>query len=211
MTGAVIATLLSMMLTAYLIKYDEQLYALSKPVLAPVERLFGLRGSEHHHAHEQHKPTTIIVGVNPMSAAVVELLAEKNVLVIDQNPKKLASYHDRGIKTLCSDIYNVDLYEELIDFSALKTVVSTIGDTSANVFLIRKMHHANKNALIIATAQIEDEGRRLYRAGASLVLVPDVTGKRLLAELLETGSANIHSIGKIYQEELGKHFVYLRE
>ena len=211
MTGAVIATLLSMMLTAYIIKYDEQLYAFFKPILAPIEHVFGLRGAEQHHKHEKHKPKIIIVGVNVVSAEAIELLAKKDLLIIEKNPKKLISYQERGLHTICSDVFNLDLYEELIDFSAVHTVASTIDDLSANTFLIRKVKHENKETLIIVTARMEEEGRKLYKYGASAVLVPDVTGRRTLAELLRAGKHEIHTAGALYFKELDKHFVYLRE
>jgi FlaA1/EpsC-like NDP-sugar epimerase len=210
MTGAVVATLLSMMLTAYVIKFDEQLYTFFKPLLAPFEHLFGLRGKDHHHAHEAAKPEVVIIGVNSMSAETVELLAHnKSLLVIEKNPKKLHSYQERGIHTICSDVFNTDLYDELIDFTSVKSVASVMGDFSANAFLIRKLRSVNKKAALIVTARTEDQGRKLYKQGATLVLVPDVTGRRILADAL-SGDAHIHDVGQAYEQELNKSFVYFR-
>jgi Kef-type K+ transport system membrane component KefB len=211
MTGAVIATLISMMLTVYLIKYDEQLYALAKPLLAPIERLFGLRKGEHHHAHQAHKPAIIIFGINNVSAEAIEALAErKGLLVVEQNPKKTIPYRERGIDIICSDAYNIDLYEEHIDFSEVKTVVSVIADTNTNLFILKKMRQ-HKGVVSIIAASTEDEGRQLYKAGASMALIPNVTGRQLLTELLNGRPHEVHDLGKAYFKELDKHFVYWRE
>jgi len=184
----------------------------SKPFLLPIERIFGLRDSEHHHVHEAYKPTIIIFGVNNISAESIELLAQKKeLLVIERNPKKLLSYHERGINTICSDVYNIDLYEEIIDFKELKTVVSVIDDANANLFLLKKIRQLNKDALTIIIASLEDQGKKLYRAGANLVLVPDLTGRRILSETLTGGPQEVLTIGKLYFKELEKNFVYMRE
>jgi hypothetical protein len=210
-TGAVIATLLSMTLTAYFIRYDEQLYSFFKPMLLPIEKIFGLRAEEHHHAHEKHKPKIVIVGVNAMSVEAIELLHNKTtLLLIEKDPAKTIVFKERGIHTICTDAYNQDLYDELVEFSGVETVLSVIDDVNTNIYFIRKVRELNVNTSIIATAHTEEQGKRLYKLGATWVLVPDVTSRRMLNELLHDPKA-VHEMGKVYYQELQKHFVYRRE
>jgi voltage-gated potassium channel Kch len=199
-----------MMLTAYIINYDEQLYALFKPFLAPVERIFGVRAEEHHHAHEKYKPNTIIVGVSNISVETIEALREKHLLLIEKNPAKTIVFKERGIHTLCTDVYNQDIYDELVDFSHARTVLSVVNDLNTNVYLIRKVREINKNVNIIVVGHTEEQGKRLYKAGATWVLLPDVTTRRMLIELLDDPKA-VEERGKEYFQELQKHFVYRRE
>jgi Kef-type K+ transport system membrane component KefB len=212
-TGAVIATLISMMLTAYFIRYDEQLYQFFKPMLAPVEQVFGLRPDEHHHAHEKYKPQVIILGVNAISVEAIEALhGKKNILVIEKDPARVIIFKERGVHTICTDAYNQDLYDELVDFSGVETVVSVIEDLATNIYFARKTRELNKSVSIIAVAHTEDQGKKLYRAGVTLALVPDIARRRLLSELLDAPDAKaVHEAGKTYYAELQKHFVYRRE
>ena len=55
-------------------------------------------------------------------------------------------------------------------------------------------------------------GKKLYRAGATLVLMPEVMGRRVLTEILSTeDAATIRNIGRVYYEEMHKKFVFIRE
>jgi Trk K+ transport system NAD-binding subunit len=154
--------------------------------------------------------------VNSTTAETVELLHKrKRILVIDYNPAKILSYKERGIPTICSDALNLDLYE-MTDFSQTQTVISAIHQHNANLFLIKKFHEINHELKlrisIIVTASTEDWGKKLYRAGATLVLVPDLMGRRMLTEVLTADDpAVIRNVGKVYDEELHKNFVYIRE
>lgn len=210
-TGAVIATLFSMMLTAYFINYDEQLYMFFKQILAPVENIFGLRSDEQHHQHEKQKPQIVILGINNMSIEAIEQLHNKKLLLIEKNPEKIIVLKERGIPTLCTDAYNQDLYDEHVDFSAVETVVSVVDAINTNTYFIRKIREINKKAHIVVIARTEEHGKRLYKVGATLVMVPDVTSRRMLSELLSLDTKALHDTGKTYYQELQKHFVYKRE
>jgi Trk K+ transport system NAD-binding subunit len=91
-------------------------------------------------------------------------------------------------------------------------VVSVLHNSESNIFLIRKVRELNKTAPIIVTASSEDAGKKLYRSGATLVLVPDAVSRRLLSEILEANDPiTIRNFGRVYHEELHKNFVYIRE
>jgi Kef-type K+ transport system membrane component KefB len=216
LTGVVICTIATMVLTAYLIKYDEELYQVFKPVIAPLDAIFGTRSDEHRNVPERFQPEVVIMGVNSMTAEAVELLHnKKKILVVDYNPAKILSYKERGIATICSDATNLDIYEG-IDFSKTTTVVSVLHQHNSNLFLlkmIREINHTHKTRITtIMSASHEDWGKKLYRAGATLVLIPDVMGRRMLSEVLSSDDpATIRNVGRVYFEELHKNFVYIRE
>jgi hypothetical protein len=212
LTGVVIVTILTMVGTAYLIHYDEQLFQLVKPLIAPLDHVFGTRPEEHRNVPEKYQPEVVIIGVNPTTAEAIETLhGKKRILVIDYNPRKIIGYKERDIPTICSDALNLDLYEE-IDFAKTEAVVSVVHELSSNLFLIKAVHERNRKTAIILSAPTEDEGRKLYRAGATLVLMPDVMGRRMLTEILTANDpAVIRNIGKAYFHELHKNFVFIRE
>ena len=215
-TGVVIITIVTMTLTAYVIKYDEELYGFAKPFIAPFDDIFGTRPEEHRNMPDKYQPEVIIMGVNSMTAEAIEMLHKrKRILVIDYNPAKILSYRERGIPTICSDAVNPDLYDE-IDFRKVQSMVSVVHQHNSNALVIKKMHEINKQQgtriNIIVSASTEDWGKKLYRAGATLVLIPDVIGRRMLTEILSTDDpATVRNIGRVYHEELHKNFVYIRE
>jgi hypothetical protein len=216
LTGVVIATIFTMVLTAYLIRYDEELYQLAKPIIAPLDLLFGTRADEHRNVPEKYQPQVIIMGVNSTTAEAIESLhAKKKILVIDYNPAKILSYKERGIPTICSDATNLDMYEG-VDLSKTETIVSVVHQHNSNIFILKMVHELNKEHKTkintVMTAATEEWGKRLYRAGATLVLIPDVMGRRMLSEVLSAGDpTTIRNVGRVYFEELHKNFVYIRE
>jgi Kef-type K+ transport system membrane component KefB len=215
LTGVVIVTIFTMTLTAYVIKYDEEIYQLAKPFIAPLDHLFGTVAEEHRNVPERYQPEVVIIGVNPTTAEAIETLSgKKRVLVIDYNPVKIVSYRERGIPTICTDAMNMDLYEE-IDWSKARVVVSVVHEPARNLFVIKKLREVQpdqKRLAVVVTAPTDDWGRKFYRAGATLVLIPDVMGRRMLSELLSSDDlTNIRNIGRVYYEELHKNFVFIRE
>lgn len=215
LTGVVITTILTMTLTVYVIKYDEELYQFARPFIAPFDTIFGTKEEAHRNVPEKYQPDIVIIGVNSTTAEAIETLGTKRkILVIDYNPAKIVSYKERGIPIICSDALNLELYES-VDFSKTQVVVSVIHEANKNQFLIKKLRelqHDQKRIAIIVTAPTEEWGRKLYKQGATLVLIPDVMGRRMLSELLAMDDlTSIRNVGRVYYEELHKHFVFIRE
>lgn len=212
LTGAVIATLISMMATAYIIRYDEQLYHLTRPLIDPIERIFGLRPDEVHHAHEMYAPEVLVVGINALSVEAIETArGKKKTVVIEKDPAKIASLHERGVTVLCVDAYNQDLFEELLDISKADMVVSAVSDLNLNLYFVKKVREHNKKASIIVMANEAGAGRKLYSAGATVVLIPEAIGRRLLHEIMISNENEFDKLRALYSKELHKNFVYKRE
>jgi Kef-type K+ transport system membrane component KefB len=212
LTGVVITTILTMVLTAYIIRYGETLYQFAKPLIAPFDLLFGTRPEDHRNVPEHYQPQVVIMGVNPTTAEAIETWHKtKKVLVIDYNPRKILNYKERGIPTICSDALNRDLYNS-IDLSKTEVLVSAIHEMNSNLFIIKTVRELNKNTALVMSAATEEWGKKLYRAGATLVLMSDVMSRKMLAEVLNMrDAATIRNLGRVYYEELHKNFVFIRE
>ncbi|HIH24262.1 TPA: hypothetical protein HA251_04480 [Candidatus Woesearchaeota archaeon] len=215
LTGVIITTIITMTLTAYVIKYDEELYMFAKPFIAPLDHIFGTREEEHRNVPDKYRPEIVIIGVNPMTAETIETLAGKRkILVIDYNPSKIVTYKERGIPVICTDAAHAELYDE-IDWTNVKTLVSVVHEPLRNQYIIKRardIEHDPKKLAVIVTAPTEEWGRKHYRAGATLVLIPDVMGRRMLSELVALDDpASIRNVGRVYYEELHKNFVFIRE
>lgn len=207
MTTAVIATLLSMMLTAYIIQYDSQLFAIFKPLLLPLEGIFGSRKQEVHHAHEKEIGVTILIGANNIAHEAIETLEKTpHFLLVDRNPRRLSQYQEKGVRTLCTDIYNLDLYTDLVDFSKAKTVISTVNNVRANIFLLEQLKELGITPRIIVTAKTESEATILRSNGFKEVITPQEAEQRLLFGLLRSRWSQSHiGIGHAFNKELERH------
>ena len=124
------------------------------------------------------------------------------------------TYKERGIPVICTDAAHAELYDE-IDWTNVKTLVSVVHEPLRNQYIIKRardIEHDPKKLAVIVTAPTEEWGRKHYRAGATLVLIPDVMGRRMLSELVALDDpASIRNVGRVYYEELHKNFVFIRE
>jgi Kef-type K+ transport system membrane component KefB len=219
LTGAVISTVLTMTLTVYVMRYDEVLYIRIRPLLAPLNRFISSRREEQRSAPARYAPNTAIFGVKKTTSTIIELLGKqkRKLLLVDANEHRLLPYKGRGIPIFCTDPLNDELYEH-IDFSKTELVVSVVSNRSEtlagpdpNVYLIKKLRLANPDVVIIIAAETEDIGRRLQKAGATLVLVPSLIERKVLQNLLShEGLDEVRALGKAYGEELQRRFMYLR-
>ena len=210
LTGAVLVTILTMILSASIIKHDRKVYELVRGMLAPIDKLFGTHPEDFRNVPDLYKPEVVIFGITPVTAEIIELVQkERKLLVVDFNPMQAIKYENRGIPIICSDAIDIDLYET-IDFSGVDVVISVIHDTtdsihgpSSNTYLIKKIREVSEKAVIVVTAQSEGQGERFYQAGATIVLTPNILGKRILKELMEERDpAKLRGMGLIYYEEL---------
>ncbi|MBR9700887.1 hypothetical protein GOV11_03415 [Candidatus Woesearchaeota archaeon] len=210
LSACVIALIATMVVSAYLIEYDRHLYSFFKPLLDPLERLFGTDPEEFKKVPDKYAPEVVVFGITPVSAEIIDALRDKKrILVVDFNPFRAGVYEKEGIPTICSDAIDTDLYES-INFSSAEIVISVIHDTpdtlhgpSSNTYLIRQIRQVNKHAVLIVTASAEDEAERFYKAGATIVLTPTIMGKRLLKELIsERDLSKLRGLGLVFYQEL---------
>ena len=219
LTATVIATVLTMTLTAYVMKYDGKLYELARPFLQPFA-FFGKRKEPLRSLPKAFAPTTIVIGVNRRTAALIEsfLKQKRRVLLVDHREEPLAGFKERGVPVFCADPSSDELYEH-VDCSKVELVVSVLAadeilplGPDANEHLIKRVRERSPNALFVFSATHDENARSLYEAGATLVLVPDVLERKALEKALgEQGLEHVRELGKLYERELKRKFHYLKE
>jgi Kef-type K+ transport system membrane component KefB len=216
LTALVIVTIITMVLASYIIEYDERIYRFMRPLIAPLDLLFGTRPEEHTNMPEKYQPELIIIGVNTTTAEAIDTAhAKKRMLIVDYNPRKLIQYKEKGIPTVCTDAIHSDFFES-IDLTKTEIIVSAVHELSSNLHLLKITHEAGKKHKrkldVIVSTSSEDNARKLYRAGATVVLIPEIMGRKLLSEtVVADDPAVIRNIGKVYYEEMHKNFVFMRE
>ncbi|MDD9954283.1 MAG: cation:proton antiporter [Candidatus Woesearchaeota archaeon] len=189
LTGAVVATILTMVLSTYLIEYEQRIYDFCSPYLHKLTRDKNPDREEIQNVPKKYEPEIVFFGVTPMTSTLIEN-TKRNVLVVDYNPERIVAYEKKGIRAICSDAIDPELYAE-INFTKVAVVVSVIHDEqttfhgpSSNRFLIKKIREINRRAMIVVTAKDSVEADRFYSAGATVVLTPHTMGQNALQELL---------------------------
>ena len=66
-----------------------------------------------------------------------------------------------------------------------RAIIITTPSDASNVFITLTARHLNENLMIIARALIKETEKKLYRAGADNVIMPDMLGGMFMAQLDE--------------------------
>ncbi len=195
-------TIMTMVLTAYIIKYDDNLY---NQLFSKLLRRFGKDSAkESHNVRKEMKNHIVIFGLHKMSEKIIEGLKKsgKSFVVVDHNPEKTRKLASRNISCICSDMTNPEVYERL-NMGKAKTVISTVQNLAANKALIRKVKRENRKVTVMVASSNEEEAISLYYAGADFVIIPLILGgQKVIDYLTFLKPKEISKWGKKYYNEL---------
>ncbi len=198
----IILTITTMILTTYIIKYDDFLY---NRFFSKILSRFGRESrKEKYFVHEKMKNHIIIFGLHRMSEKIISGLTgkKKKFIVVDHNPEKIKNLAERNINCICSDMTNLEVYEQL-NIPEAKIIISTVHNTAANMALIKKVKHENKKTIIMVASNSEEEAIRLYEEGADFVIIPLILGgEKVLNYLEHLKPKEIVKWGKKYWDEI---------
>ncbi len=178
--------LITMTLSAYMIKYDQKIYEF-------IVRKFKFNLKEFHYHKdylERHskklKSHYIIFGYHLLAEGLIERLEEdkKTVLIVDHNPEKIKELYNLGKRALLLELDNVDAYEKL-NLHKAKAVISTINHLHGNLTLIRHSKLISPKVKVIVTTNNEHDYKLLKEAGADFVALPlFLAGKEMADHIL---------------------------
>ncbi len=200
----IILTISTMILTTYIIKYDDFLY---NNFFSKMLKRFGKESrKEKYHIKDKMKNHIVIFGLHRMSEKIISGLTEKKkkFIVVDHNPEKIRNLAERNINCICSDMTNLEVYEQL-NIPEAKIVISTVHNTQANIALVKKVKQENQKTIIMVASNSEEEAIRLYEEGADFVIIPLILGgEKVLNYLEHLKPKEIVMWGKKYWEEIKK-------
>ncbi|MFH1767169.1 MAG: cation:proton antiporter, partial [Patescibacteria group bacterium] len=180
MTLATLVGLGTIAISTYLIKYNEQIYQKlewavkfmeKKPDKEKIERI--------------KAPEILLLGYEYLSMAFLPAIKamNKDYLVVDFNPVVIEKLKSSRIPHMYGDAGNEDF---LCDIRAEKTelVISTIPDMTISTDLIAYLKSKRSRASIVVTAKTVENAKILYDFGATFVILPNILGGKLFAEIL---------------------------
>lgn len=175
-----IVALVTIGVSTYLIKYNEQIYQKIEWVFSWMERGTIKRGKARVTA-----PHVALFGFEHLGEAILPAIKKmkKDYLVIDFDPVRIEAMKQRRIPAEYGDAGNED-FMAFIRLEKSKLVISTIPDFAVNMDLIAYLKSKRSRAPIVVTAKKADQASQLYAAGATFVIIPNFLGGELFAQML---------------------------
>lgn len=197
----VLVGVITMTASTYMIMGSEKLYKLFLPMLYVFER-----------KHPKEKVLTeettlsnhvVLVGCDRTGRSLATFLKNRGVdfLVIDFNPKVFTRLTADNVPVIFGDVNDTEILEAAHMESAV-AIISTVGNFADNASLLSYLKTLRPRPISIFTSSCKHEAIRLYEAGATYVLVPEIIAGDFIKNLLK-----LHGTNKKRLEKAGKsHF-----
>lgn len=191
----VVLAITTIVLTTYLLNFDNQVYQKMKWAVAPFSRLS--RKQELEFIPEKLKKDVVLCGYDRTGFSIFKKLREmnQNVLIVDFNPEIIKSLASHGTPCIYGDIADPEIIDRM-ELKSIRMLVSTIPNKNEGLWLISKTKETNKRATIFVTANTVDDALELYDAGADYVILPHFLGGEHASLLIEDFSTDIKKILK---------------
>lgn len=193
---------LTVAFSIYLMQYSDKVYPFFSKPLKVIERKSSRIDSRKSYKEDVYD--VILFGYNRIGYDILESLKrmKKKYLVVDYDPLVIRKLTKDKIDCRYGDANDYELLNDL-NLSKVKMVVSTIPTFETNLLLINKIKEENKNAIIITVSHQIDNATRLYREGATYVLMPHLLGGKQASTMIESYGFDLNKFLKEKITHLG--------
>lgn len=181
-----LVALITIGISTYLMKYDDELYRMCEPVLGFFEKK---------HAREpkqrQASYPIILFGYHHGGHEFVQSFRsmKKRYLVVDYDPDIIEHLERQGIRNLYGDASDEELLHE-INLQKTELIVSVIPDMDINRSLLAYLRYHNPKAVFVCHAESYDEAADLYKHGATYVILPHFLGSERVGAFIKKHGFN---------------------
>jgi voltage-gated potassium channel Kch len=198
-----VVALVTIAVSTYLIKYNEQLYDAIEWIFRPLEvkREKGRKRLE-------KAPEVIMLGYHGIGETILPTIKKMadEYLIVDFDPLAIKQLEQMNIPHLYGDAGNEETLKHIRADKA-KIVISTIPDDAISRDVIELLKKKKRSrAAIIVTVKTPEQAAAMYKAGANFVIVPSILGGEHFAGLLEkkkTRKASWTTEGKKQKKAFG--------
>jgi len=174
--------LITIAVSSYLIKHNEQVYAWLHPLLRFLEPAHVL---EEEKLKERKASQVLLFGYHRMGAVLLPSIKKlhKSYTIVDFDPQAIRELSEVGEPVVYGDVGDEGFLQEL---QAQKTrlIISTIPDVSVSLSILAYLHRHHFTGTVVVSAHRPEEAHRCYTAGATFVIVPSVLGGERFTQLL---------------------------
>ncbi|MDD5177951.1 MAG: cation:proton antiporter [Candidatus Nanoarchaeia archaeon] len=200
----VFLTVITMVITSYLIKYSSGIY----DKLSWFLRLFGVLSTKKKKLGfeaKDNKHKVVLFGCNRMGKIFLRTLGKANVLVIDHDPGVIGRLIKSRTGCYYGEMNNYEILKK-INFMESELVISTIEDIDNNLSMIRHVKGINDRVRIFVSAKNIGDALDLYERGADYVIIPHVFSAEAMGSLFKKVSSG--NFSKIRTEHI-QHLIDL--
>lgn len=193
-----LVALITIAVSTYLMKYDDQLYVLWEERLRMFERRV---------IKEQKRPSLdyplILFGYQKGGHEFIRTFRElkKRYVVVDYDPEVIEHLEQQGIRHAYGDATDPELLDE-IGIDKAKLVVSTVTDLATNLALLRILRHENPHSVFICHADNYDHAAELYNLGATYVMLPHFIGSEQISAFIKKHGLSQQAFDNYRQKHL---------
>lgn len=193
-----LTALITIAVSAYFMKYDDQLYKRFEKVLGIFERSQTKRELK----ALSHYPL-VLIGYREGGADFIKTFKQmkKPYVVIDYNPDIIETLEHQHLNHLYGDVTDVELLDE-IGVHNSDLVISTLTNPDTNRILAAHINRKGKETIFICHANKLDDAESLYEAGAAYVLMPHFIGDQHINQFIKRNGSNKQAFAKYRQTHL---------
>ncbi len=191
----------TMTISTYLILYSDKVYKRIKNHLAIFERK--KIKEENIGLNEVFEGHVVLVGSGRTGRNLLAFFKKQGItfLVVDYNPKVFSNLAAEKVPVILGDIDDSDVLE-LAQVEKAKMIISTVSTLSDNLEILDFLRNNGSKALTILKATSKEEAVKLYEAGATYVLLPEVIAGEYLRHIFVS-----HGLGESRLTKMGQgHF-----
>jgi len=187
LTVIALTAVLSMIISSVMISNSQKLYRYLTNIISFFER------KNYHHILESRKfgedlleDHVVVIGGHRIGGEIVKFLKKEKIphLVLDFDPDQVEALLKEDIKSLYGDMGDPEILDTL-NLKTSKMIISTSQDIEDNLLLLEELKSREIKVPVIVRSVTVEEAKKLYKAGASYVIIPEVLAGYLLTEKLK--------------------------
>ncbi|MBC7512257.1 cation:proton antiporter [Candidatus Saccharibacteria bacterium] len=194
-----LVALITIGVSSYLMKYDDQLYRRTHRLLDLFERE---KPTERRQKRGLY--TAILFGYHHGGHEFLHLFRDmkQRYLVVDYDPEVIEHLESQGVRHAYGDATDTEFLEE-INAGHAKFIASTIIDRRVNLLILSYLHRYSTDTTFICHARTYEDALELYERGAAYVILPRFLGSEYI-----TSHIKRHGIDKkTFDAFRAKHIV----
>lgn len=172
--------IVAFLVSSYFIVHNNHLYEHFRPYIGFLQTRKKLR-DDMSHLGEGYKGHIVLLGCGQIGLDIVNLLTQlnKQVVVVDYDPKVINAMIQRNIPCMYGDIEDFEILAE-INLEEACMVISTVPNYKDNYLVMKYLRKHQSKAVTLILAHDPDEAMELFEQGADFtILTPYVGGKYL--------------------------------
>lgn len=193
--------LITITISSYYITFNHQIYKFLKPVLNKIFR----QTRDHREKVDKHPEVEVILfGCHITGGGILKEMkkTKTDFVAIDHDPEIISSLSKQGVPAIFGSADDSELLDA-IPSKDLKLVISTVPEFDVNSFLLTYFKKRRRSVSVLCVANHFADAERLYKLGATYVIMPPYLGRRFITDLFIKNGLN----KKKYIKERKRHIV----